>query len=337
LFLKRIESLIMTLRVHVALVFFTKTTTDMKRKDFIRLTAITGGYLATSGAVAGNERSVSNSSKGITAAELQKFLVSLTQLKPRTVDRFIIGNPDTAIKKIGTCWMSDWKTCKKAVESGVNVLITHEPTFYAHWDLDEKEGDYFASPEYTKQLYLDQVGKKKKWINDNGLVIIRNHDTLDALQEKGIPFAFGQFLGFSNSDIIASRTYYNVYKFKKQTASSFARSLAGKLKELGQPGVAFYGDQEREVASAGIGTGWICDPMDYADLKPDVFVAIDDVIRTHIQTVYAEDTGHPLIVINHGVSEEMGMRSLNQIIKQKFPDIDVIHFKQGCTYKWITG
>ena len=77
--------------------------------------------------------------------------------------------------------------------------------------------------------------------------------------------------------------------------------------------------------------------MDYADLKPDVFIAIDDVIRTHIQTVYAEDTGHPLIVINHGVSEEMGMRSLNQIIKQKFPDIDVIHFNQGCTYKWITG
>ena len=337
MFWKRIVSLITTLRVHVAFVFFTKKTTDMKRKDFIRLTAITGGYLAISGAVAGNERSVTNSSKEITAAELQKFLVSLTQLKRRTVDRFIIGNPDTAITKIGTCWMSDWRTCRKAVESGVNVLITHEPTFYTHWDLDEKDGDYYASPEYTKQLYLEQVEKKKKWINENGLVIIRNHDTMDALKDSGIPFALGMFLGFSNSDIIASRTYYNVYKFKKQTASSFARSLAGKLKELGQPGVAFYGDQEREVASAGIGTGWACDPMDYADLKPDVFVAIDDVIRTHIQTVYAEDTGHPLIVINHGVSEEMGMRSLNQIIKQKFPDIDVIHFKQGCTYKWITG
>lgn len=309
----------------------------MIRKDFIKLAALSGGYFAASGVTKGRVSSAFNNSIGITAAELQKFLVSLAQLKPKTVDRFIIGNPETAIKKIGTCWMSDWKTCKKAVESGVNVLITHEPTFYAHWDLDAKEGDYFASTEYTKQLYLKQIDKKKKWIDENGLVIIRNHDTLDALPEKGIPFAFGQFLGFNNSDIIASRTYYNVYKFKKQTASSFARSLAGKLKELGQPGVAFYGDQAREVANAGIGTGWICDPLDYADLKPDVFVAIDDVIRTHVQTVYAEDTGHPLIVINHGVSEEMGMRSLNQIIKQKFPDIEVIHFNQGCTYKWITG
>jgi putative NIF3 family GTP cyclohydrolase 1 type 2 len=309
----------------------------MDRKDFIKLAGLTGGYFAASSVSKGEVSSAFNNPIGITAAELQKFLVSLTQLKPETVDRFIIGDPETTIKKIGTCWMSDWKTCKKAVESGVNVLITHEPTFYTHRDLDEKKGDYFASPEYTKQSYLQQVDKKKKWINENNLVIIRNHDTLDALPEKGIPFAFGQFLGFSNNDIIASRTYYNVYKFKKQTASSFATFLAGKLKELGQPGVAFYGDQDREVASAGIGTGWICDPMDYADLKPDVFIAIDDVIRTHIQTVYAEDTGHPLIVINHGVSEEMGMRSLNQIIRQKFPDIDVIHFNQGCTYKWITG
>jgi putative NIF3 family GTP cyclohydrolase 1 type 2 len=308
----------------------------MDRKDFIKLAGLTGGYLASSGVTKGEVSLAFNNSIGITAAELQRFLVSLTQLKPKTVDRFIIGDPETAIRKIGTCWMSDWKTCRKAVESGVNVLITHEPTFYTHWDLDEKEGDFLSSPEYTKQLYLQQVDKKKKWINENGLVIIRNHDTLDALPEKGIPFAFGQFLGFSNNDIIASRTYYNVYKFKKQTASAFAMFLAGKLKELGQPGVAFYGDQTREVVSAGIGTGWICDPLDYADLKPDVFVAIDDVIRTHVQTVYAEDTGHPLIVINHGVSEEMGMRSLNQIIKQKFPDIDVIHFNQGCTYKWIT-
>lgn len=307
------------------------------RKDFIKLAALTGGYFATSQVVKGENSSEANNSNSISAAELQKFLVSLTQLKPKTVDRFIIGDPATTIKKIGTCWMSDWKTCRKAVESGVNVLVTHEPTFYTHWDLDEKEGDYFSSPEYTKQLYLQQVDKKKKWINDNGLVIIRNHDTMDALKDKGIPFALGNFLGFSNSDIIASRTYYNVYKLGSQTASGFAKKVAGKLSEIGQPGVAFYGDPDRLVTSIGVGTGCICDPMEFADLKPDLFIAIDDVVRTWIQTAYASDTGNPLIVINHGTSEEMGMRMLNQIIKQKFPGLETIHFNQGCTYKWITG
>lgn len=307
----------------------------MERKEFIKIAALSGGYLAATG-TAGSE-SFSGPKPDLTAAKLQIFLTSHIELKPDTVDRIIIGNPGTVVRKIGTCWMSDWKTCKKAVGSGVNILITHEPTFYTHRDLDEVPGFLQRWPDYTKELYLSQIEKKKKWINDNGLVIIRNHDTLDALPEKGIPFAFGQFLGFSNSDIIASRTYYNVYKFRKQSASAFAKGLAGKLKELGQPGLAFYGDPEREVASVGIGTGWICDPMDFAELKPDVYIAIDDVIRTHIQTVYSEDTGHPLIVINHGASEEMGMRSLNQIIREQYPDIETVHFKQGCTYEWIAG
>ena len=308
----------------------------MIRKDFIKLAALSGAYAASS-KVADVLARPAISSTELTAAQLQSFLTSMVKLKPDTVDKIIIGDADTKVRKIGTCWMSSWDACKKAVDSGVNILITHEPTFYTHRDLGEVPGFLKNSSDYTKGQYLSQIERKKNWILDKGLVIIRNHDTLDALPEKGIPFAFGQFLGFKNSDIIASRTYYNVYKFNKQSASSFAKTLAGKLRELGQPGIAFYGDQSREVSSVGIGTGWICDPMDYADLKPDVFVAIDDVIRTHIQTVYAEDSGHPLIVINHGVSEEMGMRSLNQIIKEKYPDIEVLHFSQGCTYDWITA
>lgn len=308
----------------------------MIRKEFIKLAALSGAYAASSKVADALARPAISSTE-LTVTQLQSFLTSMVNLKPDTVDKIIIGDADTKVRKIGTCWMSTWEACKKAVASGVNVLITHEPTFYTHRDLGEVPGFLKKNPEYTKTQYLTQIEKKKKWIDDNGLVIIRNHDTLDALPGKGIPFAFGQFLGFKNSDIIASKTYYNVYKFNKQSASSFAKTLAIKLRELGQPGIAFYGDQSREVSSVGIGTGWICDPMDYAELKPDVFVAIDDVIRTHVQTVYAEDSGHPLIVINHGVSEEMGMRSLNQIIKEKYPDIEVLHFSQGCTYDWITA
>jgi putative NIF3 family GTP cyclohydrolase 1 type 2 len=309
----------------------------MNRKDFIRLTALAGSVYATSGIIKGSEILGPESAKDITAADIQEFLVSLVKLPAKTVDRFIIGDPNIKVTKIGTCWMPYWETCKKAVESDVNLLVVHEPTFYTHWDLDEKEGDYYNAPEYTKKQYLDLVEEKKKWILDHGLVIIRNHDTLDALKERGIPFALGQFLGYSNDDIIRSRTYYNVYRIEKQPATKVAASIANKLKELGQPGVAFNGDPDRPVSSVGVGTGCICDPMDFADLNPDLFIAIDDVVRTWTQTTFATDSGRPLIVINHGTSEEMGMRMLNRIIKERFPDIETIHFNEGCSYKWITG
>lgn len=309
----------------------------MKRKEFIKLTALASGLLATSGIIKGETISTASIAEDITAAELQQFLISLVELPSKTVDRIIIGDAGTKVKKIGTCWMPYWETCKKAVESGVNVLVTHEPTFYTHWDLDEKHEDYFKSPEFTKNQYLELVDRKRKWINENGLVIIRNHDTIDALKDVGIPFALGRFLGFTNADIIASRTYYNVYKMKTQPAEKVAKIIAQKLEQLGQPGVAFYGDPEYQVSSVGIGTGCICDPMYFADLKPDMFIAIDDVVRTWTQTTYASDSGRPLIVINHGTSEEAGIRVLNQLIRQKFPKLETVHFDQGCSYKWITG
>jgi putative NIF3 family GTP cyclohydrolase 1 type 2 len=309
----------------------------MERKEFIKLSALASGLLATSGIISGETIFTTTNAENITVAELQQFLTSQTELPTKTVDRIIIGDAATKVKKIGTCWMPYWETCKKAVDSGVNVLVTHEPTFYTHWDLDEKQGDYYKSPEFTKNKYLDLVDRKKKWINDNGLVIIRNHDTMDALKEVGIPFALGQFLGFTNAEIIASRTYYNVYKIESQPAEKVAGMIAQKLAKLGQPGVAFYGNPDYPVSSVGVGTGCICDPMEFADLKPDIFIAIDDVVRTWTQTTYASDTGQPLVVINHGTSEEMGMRMLNQIIKKQFPKLETIHFEQGCSYKWITG
>lgn len=310
----------------------------MNRKEFIRLTALAGSMYATSGIIEGRNTSGSSSTPpDITADDVQQFLISLTELGPKTVDRIIIGNPETKVTKIGTCWMPYWETCKKAVESGVNLLVVHEPTFYTHWDLDEDKGDYFKAPEYTRKQYLGLVEEKKKWILENGLVIIRNHDTLDALKDRGIPFALGQFLGYSNEDIIASRTYYNVYKIDKQPALQVTKVIAQKLKELDQPGVAFYGDPDWPVSSVGVGTGCICDPMEFADLRPDIFIAIDDVVRTWTQTAFAIDSGRPLVVINHGTSEEMGTRMLNRIIKERFPEIETIHFNQGCSYKWITG
>jgi len=73
------------------------------------------------------------------------------------------------------------------------------------------------------------------------------------------------------------------------------------------------------------------------DLEPDLFIGVDDTIRTWTQATYAEDTGRPLVVINHGTSEENGMKLLNAELKKAFPDKDVVHFEQGCGYKWITA
>jgi putative NIF3 family GTP cyclohydrolase 1 type 2 len=272
-----------------------------------------------------------------TAGDLQKYLRSLTSVREPSVDRIIIGNPDTKIKKAGTAWTPYFKTLKDAVKQGINVLVVHEPTFYMHWDLDKKNQEFYNSPSPAKDQYIEALETKKSWIESNGLVIIRSHDVPDIIKNFGIPFALGQKLGFKNEDIIRSKDFYNIYGVEKNTAANIAKKIAVKLKDFNQPGVAFYGDPERPVSNIGLGTGCICDPQQYAELNPDLCIAIDDTIRTWIQTTYAEDTGKPLVVINHGTSEEMGMRLLNEYLRKNIPAIEFIHLSQGCSYNWFTS
>lgn len=301
----------------------------MRRRDFIVTTGLASMSLSSLASFAGKEI--------ITANDLQKYLRGLCQVKEPSVDRIIIGDPETKIKKAGTAWTPYFKTLKNAVNKGINVLVVHEPTFYTHWDLETKGKDLFNTPSPAKDQYMEALETKKSWIENNGLVIIRSHDVPDILKNFGIPFGLGQKLGFKNEDIIASKNFYNVYKVDKDSASNIARKIAGKLKDINQPGVAFYGDENRPVSSVGLGTGCICDPQEYAELNADLYIGIDDTVRTWIQTTFAEDTGKPLIVINHGTSEEAGMKLLNEHLNRNIPTIEFIHFPQGCSYKWITA
>ena len=273
----------------------------------------------------------------ITAANMQEYLRSLHEVQEPSVDRIVIGDPETKIRKVGTCWQPYSSTLRKAKELGVNLMIVHEPTFYAHWDLDQENDMFERTPSPAKENYMEAVKKKKRWIEENEIVIIRSHDVPDILKGYGIPFSLGHALGYENKDIVRSKDYYNVYRVEEDTAWNVARNIASSLLVLNQPGVAFYGDKDRMVSSVGLGTGCICDPMQYQELEPDLSIGIDDTIRTWTQTSYAEDTGDPLVVINHGTSEEMGMRMLNQYLSKNITDIEFIHLNQGCTYRWITA
>lgn len=304
----------------------------MKRRDFILSTSMVSLGSMTLGLDA---RPQENSI--VTAADMQAFLRSLHEVSEPSVDRIVIGDPLTKISKIGTCWQPYFSTLRMAKDQGINLMIVHEPTFYTHWDLDQENEMFVSTSSPAKEKYLAAVENKKRWIEENEMVIIRSHDVPDILKGYGMPFALGHSLGYENKDIVKSKDYYNVYKVNEDTAWNVARNIASKLLVLNQPGVAFYGDKDRKVKSVGLGTGCICDPMQYQELNPDLVVAIDDTIRTWTQTSYAEDTGNPLVVINHGTSEEMGMRLLNQHLSKNIPEMEFIHLNQGCTYRWITA
>ena len=125
----------------------------MDRKEFIGLAAP-----AAIGLSVFPDALFAKGPKGLhTARDLNAYLRSLVEVDEPSVDKIIVGNPDTGISKIGCAWMPYWSTLKEARAKGVNTLVVHEPTFYAHWDLDQENDMFERTPSPAKHKYVEAV------------------------------------------------------------------------------------------------------------------------------------------------------------------------------------
>jgi len=244
----------------------------------------------------------------------------------KTVDRVIAGDPAQAVTGVAVCWMPYSEALREAAALEVNTVVTHEPTFYDHFEFRNEPGH----PRY-------QAAKsaKQALITELGLTILRCHDVWDAIPEVGVPFEWGRFLGLT--DLVRSERYLNVYQVEPQTALAFAQTFAGRTAAAGQSTVEFYGDPARVISTVGIGTGCCSDALSLYDLGADLAVSVDDIARAWTIGEYCHDTGNPMIVVNHGVSEDCAMGSLCEAVREILPGVPVHWLRQGASYREVSA
>jgi putative NIF3 family GTP cyclohydrolase 1 type 2 len=94
---------------------------------------------------------------------------------PKTYrDTFKIGSPDVQVTGIVSTFMSTFDILQRSVKAGLNMIITHEPTFWSDADVVKDLGD---DPLYRQKL--DYALK-------NNLVVWRFHDHIHAMKPDGI-------------------------------------------------------------------------------------------------------------------------------------------------------
>lgn len=241
-----------------------------------------------------------------------------------TVDTFKAGDPEAEVKGIAVAWQSYTWALEKAVQLGCNIFITHEPTFYTHRD---KLDDPFSNQ-------LPGFFKKKQWIEEQGLVILRCHDLWDQMPEIGITDSWARLLGLEHA--VLKDGYYQVYEVPETRVDHFAERVADLVKPLGQDSVKVLGPLDRRVSRVGIGTGAVASLVAFTEkYQVDLAVCTDDAFTYWRDGEYAIDQQIPVIVVNHAVSEEMGIRNLAIHLKNSFPLIPVHHIAQGCAFKFI--
>jgi hypothetical protein len=79
-------------------------------------------------------------------------------------DTFKLGDPDSTVKGIATTVMVTFDMLKRANQAGLNMVISHEDTF---WNDRDDTKDLTSNPLYQM---------KTEYVKKNGLVIWRIHD-----------------------------------------------------------------------------------------------------------------------------------------------------------------
>ena len=229
-----------------------------------------------------------------------------------TVDTFKAGNPDTAVKGIATSFMATLAVLQRAAAQQLNLVITHEPTFYNHLD-------------QTNDLTNDPVYQfKQDFIRKNDMVVWRFHDHWHARKPDAMLVSLAQLLGWKPDEHNPAEGFYTL---PATTLGAMAKDIERRLnirtmRVLGDPKLKV----ERLAVSPGYtGLETVMETLP----KADVFICGE--LREWEGVEYTQDAiaagqRKGMIVLGHDASEDPGMTLCAPWLKTFIPEVPV---------KWI--
>ncbi len=243
-------------------------------------------------------------------AEIQKQVG--VEWKKDTVDTFKAGNPDTPVTGIAVTMMATMDVLQQASAKGLNFIITHEPTFYAH--LDTPEGVPQDDPVWAE---------KRAFIEKHGLVVWRFHDHWHMRKPDGIEAGNVHALGWEKYQRPDNQYLFVI---PETTVKQLAREVADRL---GSSVVRVVGDPEMKVTKVAFSPGAAGSQREIHALEQDdVQVLMVGETREWETVEYAADAvsegrKKALVVIGHIPSEQPGMEECARWLKGFVKDVPV--------------
>lgn len=231
----------------------------------------------------------------------------------KTVDTFKAGDSKSEIKGIAVCMFADMLTLKKAVEMNCNFIITHEPIFYNH--LDE------TSSFSNDAVYLE----KRKFIDDNKLVIFRFHDHIHRTKPDGIYEGMLNKLDWKKYAVNNSQTHF---EFPETSLFELSSILKEKLQ---LKTIRVIGNPEMKFTKVGLAVGA---PGGSGHIKMlgqnnlEVLVAGEAPeweTYSYVNDAVVQGKNKAVIFVGHIKSEEAGMEYCSEWLQGFVKNIP-IHF-----------
>lgn len=255
----------------------------------------------------------------LTAEEVVKRIVQYSDVKwnEETVDTYKTGHPDEKITGVATTFLATLDVMKRAVEHNCNFILTHEPTFYNHYD-------------DTAPLEKDPVQKEKmKFIEDHNLVIFRFHDHIHMMRPDRIESGMIKGLGWEKYLVKGEG---NIFVMPETSLEKLAGSLE---KHYNISTLRVIGNPELKCTKIGLSVGA---PASMSQIKmlqrDDIEVLVAGESREWETVEYVRDAmdagmKKAIIYLGHVVSEEDGMKYLAEDLQKVIPELPVTFIPAG--------
>lgn len=235
-----------------------------------------------------------------------------------TCDKLISGDGDMEVSGVGTTFMATVEVIKEAIKLGVNLIITHEPTYYTSTDKLDWLQDH--------PVYL----KKKKLIEEHNIAIWRFHDHMHAAPKDLIYKGLLKEIGWEDY-LIEGMDYPYCYEIPEVSL----RELAHFFKErLDMDIIQIVGSPETRCKRVGIlvgggSLGLGVEEMPMILMKEqnlDLMICgeiTEWTLCAYVKDAVALGMNKAMLVLGHERSEEAGMKHLVEWLKPMLNGIPV--------------
>ncbi len=221
-----------------------------------------------------------------------------------TRDTFKIGNPDATVKGIATTMMTTFDMLKRAHAAGLNMVITHEDTF---WNDRDDTKDLVANPLYKL---------KTEYILKNDMVVWRDHDHMHAMKPDYTVLGELRSVGIKVKGSEPVTMHPGILTIPETTLEEFAEQVK---RSSGARALRCVGDPKAKVSKILIGPGYATPHM-----TPEVDVVIggeqqeaDGGFDNVEYVMDAASLGTPkgVIMLGHVISEQAGMEDFGNWLR----------------------
>ncbi len=254
------------------------------------------------------------------ASELMEELLGWAEQKIcPTVDTCKAGDPKKQVKRVGTCFIATPNVIARAAAWGADLLITHEPTYYDHWD--EQEG---REQERVRSI-------KKTLIEQSGMVLWRWHDHLHERMPDGIIEGQLKALGWKGA-------YDGRFEFLLEEAQS-PRQIKAQLEEKwGAEHIRMVGAVDAPVKKIAMLIGCPGEERMMRVLEGDAELLIGGEVCEWKCGEYVRDAAQlglkkAILICGHVASERAGMEHACRLIEQAHPELCCQYFECGEIYQ----